>query len=400
MHILYLTGRVPWPPYKGDQVRAYHQLAYLAKRHRVSLLCLTSEEVNNTSIERIQSLGVEMVVLPHRRLERILGAGVGLVRGLPGQVGLCRSNDLKRHVRTWLCEAVDLMFVQLSRLGEYVPHPGLGPPVVVDFVDCLALNMQNRAQTDASWRRWIAKWEARRLYSYERRLAMRASLGLITSSRDKEYLDPEGQFPLKALPNGVDCARFRPTGSRASVPTVIFHGNMGYFPNDEGARWFLREVWPRIIIPCPDARLLIVGTGPTVELQRIAAGMPGVTVTGAVPEIAPLLSAAHVAVCPLHSGSGLQNKVLEAMACETPVVATPTVVAGLDRRAQGEISTADSPLAFAEAVRDLLTDTARRREIGVAARKSVLALYDWECLGKELEMHLQQVVKIHERRKW
>jgi glycosyltransferase involved in cell wall biosynthesis len=197
---------------------------------------------------------------------------------------------------------------------------------------------------------------------------------------------------VHVIPNGVDASYFNPGQLSAAAnskdalqPTVAFVGDMSYFPNQEAASFFARSVLPLIRLELSDARFLIVGRNPSRrvrELQQIA----GVEVTGSVPDVRPYLAQTHVSVAPFSIAAGIQNKILEAMACGVPVVATTRSAQGLAPEVVAALETAEGADELASKVLRLLKDPQLARRKGMEGMRQVTAGHNWE---RSLEMLLQ-----------
>ncbi len=273
----------------------------------------------------------------------------------------------------------DVMHLQLVRAAAYLPPPG-GPPAVIDLVDALSANLGRRAATDRGWLGPVAGIEARRLAVYERQLVARASSCLVVSEAERDAL---GGGTVRVVPNGVALAA--PGGVPvARVPgRVLFAGNLGYFPNVDAARWLADDIFPRVRAAVPGATLRLVGARPARAVRRL--GRPDVTVVGAVPSMAPELAAAAVTVIPMRAGSGMQNKVLEAMAAGLPVVTTPRTAAALGARDGEHCLVAEDAPGLADRATCLLRDPDRAAALARAARDLVARTYTWEASAALVE---------------
>jgi glycosyltransferase involved in cell wall biosynthesis len=213
-------------------------------------------------------------------------------------------------------------------------------------------------------------------------LGARADRTLVVSQRDREAI---GDTPgLCIVPNAVDLEAFPFAGPGREPATLVFTGNMGYFPNVNAVLWFARQVLPRVRQARPDVRLLIVGARPARSVRALA-GDGAVTVTGRVEDIGPYLRRAAVAVVPMRSGSGQQFKILEAMASGAPIVATAAEAEQVGARHERELLVADEASAFAEAVLALLRDPARAADLAQSARRLVEAHFTWRHSVEALE---------------
>jgi sugar transferase (PEP-CTERM/EpsH1 system associated) len=389
LRILFLTSRFPYPPLRGDQVRAYHQIRVLSRRHDVTLLAASASTPTPEARMRLASLCREVIVEPL--------TAVGAARGL----GRLMLGD-PRPVQTLLYAAAggrvgaalvagdfDLVHAQLVRAASWVPR-GCAVPLVFDLVDTLSASYRRRALQVPAWRRWALALEAERLARFESALLRRASRCLVVSDAEREALGLEGER-AGVNPNGIDLETFPFAAMRESSARIVFVGNLGYAPNAEGIAWFAREVLPVLRRRVSAAELLIVGPRASRAVRRLARN-PGVQLVGVVPDVHAALANARVAVAPLHSGGGIQNKVLEAMAAGTPVVATSRAIAGIAARAGEHCLVADDARGFAAETERLLRDDGLRSRIATAARALVVDRYTWEHSVAGLEEVYRRVL--------
>jgi sugar transferase (PEP-CTERM/EpsH1 system associated) len=374
VRVLVLATRLPVPPWRGDQVRLYHHLRVLARRHEIVLAALTLRRPEAPVRAAVAELGVRVEVVPLG----LLGAAPALLRALlgdprPGQVLLYLRRRAAARVRALIAGGrFDVVHAQLVRAAPYLPL-GAGPPAVVDLIDALSLNFGRRAALARGPEAHLAAWEARRLARFERALLGRVSAALVVSEADRAALGERA----RVVPNGVDTEALVYQEEGRVPARLVFAGNLGYFPNVDAACWLAEEIFPRVRAALPHATLRIVGARPARAIRRLAA-RPGVSVAADVPAIAPELAAAAVAVIPMRAGSGMQNKVLEAMACGTPVVASPRAAAPLAVRAGEHLLVGEDAAGLAAATLTLLREPARARALARAARALVERCYRWE----------------------
>jgi len=215
---------------------------------------------------------------------------------------------------------------------------------------------------------------------------------LVTSPVDKEALLalPSGKSrppaSITVIRNGVDLDYFRPAPeSVREEATLVFSGKMSYHANVTMARHLVEDILPRVRRSIPNARLLIVGKDPPGEIEALGQKWPGVSVTGTVPDVRPYLQRATLAVVPMVYGAGVQNKVLEAMACATPVVAYAPAVAALSATVGKDVSVAENAEELAGQIINLLQEPERRRQIGRNGRAYVEREHDWNTIAARLE---------------
>lgn len=234
------------------------------------------------------------------------------------------------------------------------------------------------------WRKWYNWWESCVLKPAEIALCKRADLVLTTSPQDKQTL--RGALPstsVEVVPNGVDISFFQYTAPDPASCQLIFTGAMNYYPNIDAVVAFAKNCWPLIQEQVPNATWVIAGREPPPEVQSLAA-LPGVTVTGGVPDVRPYLASSAVALAPLQVGSGTRLKILEAFAMGKAVVSTQVGCEGLAAEAGKHLIVADRPQEFAEAVIQLLKDSELRSRLGCAGRALVEEQYSWEGCGAQL----------------
>ena len=266
----------------------------------------------------------------------------------------------------------------MARFALETPLAGI--PFILDMVDVdsekwLALS---KATSQPAWKRWVYAREARRLRRFEAAATERARVTYVVNEREAARLrslaGPAAK--VEVLQNGVDLAGLRPPDDLQPSSDVVFCGVMNYGPNEEGALWLARDVWPRVHAARPDARLVLVGAGPTARLRRLPGRDASVVVTGRVPDVRPYLWQAAAAAAPLQLAHGVQNKVLEAVAAGLPAVVTPIVAEGLPEEVLPACRTAGSAEEFAGAlIAALGLPAAGRRRLAGAAKLGGLA---WE----------------------
>jgi sugar transferase (PEP-CTERM/EpsH1 system associated) len=378
VRILYLCHRIPWPPDKGDKIRAFHQLRAIAERHEVDVFTLADDPADLQHQPALLPYCHRLTVVPLDRGWARMRSLPFLLTGKPLTVPYFYSAELQRKVREAVGQrSYDRVFVYCSAMSQYVD--GLGIPVVTDFVDVDS----NKWTQYAEYARWpfsaVYSREGRALREYERRVSGLSSYVIVTTEREARLLRQiSDSARVHVIPNGVDCEHFQPPGAApdSAAPAVGFVGDMSYFPNQEAVKYFARIVFPLICQQLPGTRFLIVGRKPSPDVLKLGR-IAGVEVTGFVPDVRPWLAQMRVSVAPFSIAAGIQNKILEAMAFGLPVVATSRAAQGLSGDTAGAVEIADSPGEMSEKIVGLLSDRDLARNRGLEGRRRVAVEYSW-----------------------
>jgi sugar transferase (PEP-CTERM/EpsH1 system associated) len=287
------------------------------------------------------------------------------------------SADLRQRVNRLLSAfRPDVVYVSSSSMAPYVEgRPDLR--VIMDFVDVDSDKWAQYSMQSTGPARWLYGREGIGLRRYEAQVARWAACCLLATRAEEQLLRSFAPWARTAvIANGIDLDEFTPRGHLAPEPVLLFTGAMDYRPNVDAVTFFAERILPSIRREVPAARFLIVGLNPAPAVLRLGR-QPGVTVTGAVPDVRPYYARAAVAVAPLRIARGIQTKVLEAMALGVPVVATARACQGIEARPGVELVIEDDPHAFAARTVALLRDPPARLEFGRRARAFIEAHHSW-----------------------
>lgn len=381
MRVLYLCHRLPYPPDKGDKIRAFHQIRALARRHEVHLLTLADCQVPD--LTPLRDLCERVEVFPIQRSSAYARAALGVFRPRPLTLSFFDSSELEqRAAELARTERFDLVLVYSSSMARYAePFIDSGVPAVLDMVDVDSAKWGQYSRFASLPMRQVYALEARRLQAYEATLAGRFERIVLATGNETRLLKAFAPDARAAtIPNGVDLDFFQPLNlTRTPHPTLVFTGQMDYFANVDGVTHFSREILPRLRQRFPDLEFLIVGRSPSPAVRALGE-LPGVHVTGAVGDVRPFLDRAWAFVAPLRIAQGVQNKVLEAMAMGLPVVCTDKVFAGLSEggfRHGRDLLAASTDEGLEESLVSLLQDADARARLAECARQRLGASYRW-----------------------
>ncbi len=389
--LLFLAHRIPYPPNKGDKIRSWHILRHLAQHYRVHLGCFIDyrEDWQHVGVLEDLCASTHFTALP-KPLARIRSLG-GLLRGEPLSVACYRDSGMRAWVGDTVARhAPKAAFLYSSQTGLYLDQLD-GMRRVMDFVDVDSDKWAQYADARQGPLQWLYRREARTLGRFEAAVAGRVDACLLVSEPEAALFRervPAASRRTFALTSSVDTDRFSPERAypdpySGDKTAIVFTGAMDYWPNIDAVGWFAAQVLPLVRERVPQASFHVVGFNPSAEVMALAA-LPGVTVTGAVPDTRDYLAHAACVVAPLRVARGIQNKVLEAMAMARPVVTSGAAAQGLRGIQPGEVAVADSAGDMAQAVITVLTGGEGAPD-GAAARRRVLSDYGWEANLRTLD---------------
>ena len=388
--LLFLTQRIPYPPNKGDKIRALKIFEHLRQWYDIYLGCPVDDPADWDQRETMAAKCADSYFAPlDRRRAKILCLR-GLLTGRPLSVEFFQDAGLAAWTRRVLDEVKpDAIFVYSSNMAPYILDlRSPGQRCIVDLVDVDSEKWRAYGESGRGPMRWIYRREWRLILELERRIARECDAGTFVSADEARLftrLVPEAAAKVHAISNGVDQVFFDPArdypapyetdASNPRQADYVFTGTMDYAPNIEAVTWFVQDILPLIRRTLPHARFHIVGHSPTEAVQRLAE-TPGVFVTGRVADVRPYIAHATAAVAPMRIARGIQNKVLEAMAMALPVVATGDALEGIEAERGSEVLQADTTADFA-ALCCQAASAEFAAGIGAAARRRVLADYVW-----------------------
>lgn len=391
MKILVVASRPPWPPRMADAMTVDRLIRYLVTRgHEVDLACF----VEDTAAERElrEGLGavcnrIESVRLPSWR--SYLSTALGLPGRAPMQVQYYRSRAMRARIASLVAaKGYDVVYTHLIRMAEYTRR--LRVPKALGMQISQALNLSRMVEhVRDPLRGLFYRIETAKVRPYEADVAADYDRVFLCGPSDVEAIARTRPLPNAVVcPHGQEVPELERVRAGAREPgAIVITGVMSTYTNVDAVTWFAKEIFPRVRAELPQARFWIVGRSPQRAVRALAA-QPGIEVTGEVPDVADWLCRARVAVAPLRIGAGMQNKIVQAMACELPVVATSVANEGIGATGGEHLLVRDEPEAFARAVTDLLRDEASAMRLGRAARRYVEQHWTWEALFARLERSL------------
>ncbi|MBN2489648.1 MAG: glycosyltransferase [Planctomycetes bacterium] len=385
MNILFVTPYPPYPLESGGKIRAYHLIREAARRHRVALLTVadsTSMQAASAHLREFLTAFEVYPVEPPGWLKR---------KSRPDFFRHFHSPALRRRLREVLRKpGIDLVHVEELCLADVLPRTGV--PRVLGRQKIDVFFYRSVYESDGRIRRFRWQTDLVKLLHWERQAKRRFQGHVLCSRVDAARLGAViGKFPHRVVPNGVDLAYFAPAPSEAGERrTLVFIGTMDYPPNADGAQFFVESIWPEIRRRAPDVETLFVGRNPPAAVQ-VLGQTPGITVTGAVPDVRPYLRDAAAVIVPVRIGEGTRLKILEAMAMQKPVVSTVRGAEGLLVKDDEHIHLARDAAQFADRTLRLLDSSAEQARIAEGGYRVVRERYDWSVIGAELAAYYEEI---------
>jgi sugar transferase (PEP-CTERM/EpsH1 system associated) len=386
--ILFLAHRVPFPPNRGDKIRAHHLLKALGRIAPVHVGCLAETAEDRAGIAELAQIAASHCAPP--RSKPLVVAGLEAVaQGKPVSLTAFHSGALERWVRdTIAARPIGAIVVFSGQMGQYVPA-GFAGRVIIDLCDVDSAKFAAYAANGE--RVWLNTREARLLAREEERLGARADATILISEAEaalyRSGLRDPARVNVQVIGNGIDAALFDPAHiaphpalAARKGPHFTFTGQMDYRPNEQAAIWAIEHLLPALRQRWAGAEVHVVGRNPAPALLALKA-REGATIWGEVPDVRPFIAASDCVIAPLMIARGVQNKVLEAMAMARPVLLTPEAATGIAAQDGAEwlVMPAD-PQAMAARVHALLGDAGKAAAMGAAARRFVLDHHAWDAM--------------------
>ncbi|SFP92188.1 glycosyltransferase [Hymenobacter arizonensis] len=386
MKLLVLLSRFPFPLDKGDKLRAYHQLRFLAAHHEVCLFALSDEAVSPEAEALVSPLCRGGLVVHRLRRPRIASNMTwALLAGRPLQVGYFHDAHAQHKIDALLQSfKPDHVYCQLIRMAEYLRSHAGQRNMTLDYMDVFSAGMARRATQAPRWQRRVFALEAKRLQAYETEAFGWFQHHTIISDQDRQLIQHPCRDQIQIVLNGIDTDFFKPQPDTPKKYDVLFCGNMGYHPNIDAACFLAEEIMPLVRQVLPDARLLVAGTTPAARVLALASAHT--EVSGWVPDIREAYAASRVFVAAMRVGTGLQNKLLEAMAMRLPCVTTPLANNALGGTHGQELSVvAADASVLAEAITMLLSDAVAADKLAHHGHEFVKEHFTWPGATARLE---------------
>lgn len=394
MKILVVLPRFPYPLEKGDKLRAYHQIAELAKRHDVYLFCVSHTKVLPEHIKAVEGMCKKVCVVRLNKLACYVNVVRNWFASKSLQMGYWNTKHSKHMCRNFARQVnPDVIYNQMVRTMPLVAR--LDYPKVMDFQDALSMNTERRMERSKGFWRYVLHFEFKMLRSSEYNAFKIFDRLTIISETDRDAIPHRNGGNIRIVRNGVDLDYFKHQAC-LKEHDIVFCGNMQYRPNIDAAHFLVEEIMPIVWQSHSEAKVVLAGATPKGTVRRMEE--PRVAVTGSVDDIRPYYAKAKVCVAPMRIGSGLQNKLLEAMAIGTPCVTTPLANEALGATDGEHLLLGNTAVELAERICRLLDDADLREAIASKGNEYVSRHFSWASSGTQLEQILQEAIEGHKQR--
>ncbi|MEZ5083459.1 MAG: glycosyltransferase [Bacteroidales bacterium] len=381
MKILVLLPRFPYPLEKGDKLRAYNQVKYLAQRHTIHLCTLHDVNLEPSWIKALEPFCDSLHVIRLSKLRIALNILRAFFTGLPLQVGYFYNKKAQKKINDIIREIQpDHIYCQLIRVAEYVKN--LPVPKTLDYQDVFSKGVERRAKTARWYMKPVLMSEYRRLCRYEKEVFDWFDNKTIISVPDRDLIPHPKKEQIEIVINGVDFEFFKPNRMNKEYE-LVFIGNMGYPPNINAAEFLVKKILPLVHEKKPEVRLTIAGATPHPNVLALAGEK--VTVTGWVEDIRECYAKSRIFIAPMQIGTGLQNKLLEAMAMKIPSITSELANSALKATPGKEILIGNSPEEYAIQILRILDDNGLAETLSDGGYNFVHKNYDWASATGVLE---------------
>ncbi len=384
MRIFVLLSRVPYPLEKGDKLRAFHQIKELSKKNEIILCALNpvSNLDKQEAFSKLQPycLSINFLDLPTHI--RYWNTGMALFGTLPIQTGYFynrkAAKEIDRLIETY---KPDHLYCQFIRTTEYLLHHNIKK--TLDYQDVLSHGIKRRIKKVSLFKYPFFKMEYRRLRKYECDIFDFFDNKTIISIPDKNLIPHENKDDIHVIPNGVDHSFFKPMDNEKKYD-VVFTGNMGYPPNVDAAGYLVNEIMPKVWDKKPKTKVLLAGANPSKSVVALKSNL--VEVTGWLDDIRDAYSSARVFIAPMRIGTGLQNKLLEAMSMKIPSITTPLANDALQAQNELEILIGETASELANNIINLLESESKYDDIAQNGYDFVHSKHSWENATEKLNI--------------
>lgn len=391
MKILFLTSRIPYPPDRGDRVRTLFLLRQLASFGELTLVSLVNSHTDKQAMKVMLEEVPKARFVEHSRFRAVWNLLRNAFRKLPFKVAYYKNPKFRNLLVNLLAEPeYDLVYCHLIWM---VPYADLarGSKVILDYTDCISLEYARRLEHLKGAAKLFYTLEAKRTSNYEIQVADHFSENWVISPVDIVHLGLKNHHRSVLMPNQVIIPD--QLEEHGFAWRLIFSGNMSVAHNIMAAQNICKKIMPALIKKYPLLQFVIVGAEPAAEIMALDK-LNHTTVLGFAKDLYSELMASDIFIAPMYFSAGIQNKILEAMACGLPVITTPNVASSLDAVDEVELLVASDNYAFVQRVEQLIENPETRAQIGKSGQALVRKQYSHEAVTKLIAERINHIMSL------
>ena len=391
MKIFVLLPRIPFPLEKGDKLRAFNQIKQLAKHNEI-VLCALNDDPKTDEQRAFQALqpycrSINFISISKPQI--VLGLARAFLKGLPMQCGYFYNRKAAKKINALIDKyKPDMLFGQLLRVAEYIRKKDI--PKTIDYQDVFSYGMKRRADIASPITRPVFSMEYRRLKRYEAAIFDDFDVKTIISEPDRELIPHPKKNEILIIPNGVDHEFFAPQEKEKKYD-IVFTGNMSYAPNVNAVDYLANEILPIVWKQIPNAKMYVAGATPDPKVKKAACD--NIIISGWLDDIRDAYVQSRIFIAPMRIGTGLQNKLLEAMSMGLPCITTPLANGSLGAENGKEILVGSNAEELAQHIITLLTDNDKAQQIAQAGFDFTNRVYDWGKATQIMEEAMKDAVR-------
>ncbi len=383
MKIFVLLPRIPWPLEKGDKLRAFNQIKQLAKNNEVVLCSLNTDKKANKkeAFKALQPYCLSVTFIDINKISILINLVRAFFKGLPLQCGYFYNKQAHKKIQSLIEKhKPDMLFGQLLRVAEYLRYEQT--PKTLDYQDVFSMGMKRRSEIAPFYVKPIFKMEYKRLRRYEHDIFNDFDIKTIISKQDRDLIDHDRKDEILIVPNGVDHEYYTPQEQEKKYD-IVFTGNMAYAPNVNAVEYLANHILPLVWKELPETKMYIAGATPDPRVKKVASDR--IIISGWLDDIRDAYAQSRIFIAPMRIGTGLQNKLLEAMSMRLPCITTSLANNPLGAEENKEILVGNNEQELAQHIISLLTDKDKAETLAQNGYEFVHRVYDWGMATKIME---------------